>query len=156
LPVSQKPKVTLAIDIGATKIAIAAVDENLAILHRSNFLIAGVENLNVEFARAIQKFVNDDQWSVSAIGIASAGPINRSTGVISPVNIPQWHEFNVVEFVQELTPAVPVSFIQDAVAVAIAEKEIGAGRQFENMLGMVVSTGVGGGLILSGKIFMVN
>ena len=146
-------KTTLAIDIGATKIAIAIIDADLRIIHRRTILIAESSELTIDFHREVLGIVSNSSFTITGIGIASAGPIDRSTGVISPVNIASWRNFNVVAFVQEILPGTPISFLQDAVAVAYAENQIGAGVDFQHMLGMVVSTGVGGGLILNGEIF---
>ncbi len=146
-------KATLAIDIGATKIAIAIADQDLRFIHRRTILISDSPDLTRDFHREILGIVSNSSFEVLGIGIASAGPIDRATGVISPVNIPTWRDFNLITFVQEILPGVPVSFLQDAVAVAYAEKRIGAGVDFQHMLGMVVSTGVGGGLILNDEIF---
>ncbi len=146
-------RATLAIDIGATKIAIAIADQDLRFVHRRTILIADSSDLTRDFHREVLGIVSNSSFAVSGIGIASAGPINRASGVISPVNIPAWRDFNVVASVQEILPEIPISFLQDAVAVAYAEKRIGAGVDFQHMLGMVVSTGVGGGLILNNEIF---
>jgi glucokinase len=73
-------------------------------------------------------------------------------GVVSPVNIPAWRSFPLKDHMTErFGGGRPVAIHNDAVALALAEHRWGAGRGTENMLGMVVSTGVGGGLILNGR-----
>ena len=69
---------------------------------------------------------------------------------MSPVNIPGWRSFPLRDRLSERY-GVPVGMIGDAVAVAVAEHWKGAARGHRNVLGMVVSTGVGGGLILNGR-----
>jgi glucokinase len=91
---------------------------------------------------------------VAAVGIGSAGPIDLPHGAVSPVNIPAWRDFPLVRLVAE-HPAVagrPVTLAGDAVAMAAGEHLHGAARGAENALCMVVSTGVGGGLILGGRV----
>ena len=87
------------------------------------------------------------------IGIGSAGPLDIKAGTLSPVNIQVWRNFPIIELAQKLAPGVSVVLHGDALALAHAEHKLGAGRGLTNMLGMVVSTGIGGGLILNGKVF---
>ena len=87
---------------------------------------------------------------VRGVGIASAGPIDLPTGTVSPINITEWQGFPIVERVSTLTGG-PVRLGGDGLCMALGERWRGAGRggaQF--LLGMVVSTGVGGGLVLDG------
>jgi glucokinase len=68
------------------------------------------------------------------------------------VNIPGWRGFPLLDRVREAYAAGrPVAIHNDAVAFAVAEHRWGAGRGHDNVLGMVVSTGVGGGLVLGGR-----
>jgi glucokinase len=75
-----------------------------------------------------------------------------SKGTISPVNIPSWREFEIVQLLKQTTGCQNVVLHGDGMAVADAEHQLGAGRGSRNMLGMVVSTGVGGGLVLNGNL----
>ncbi len=96
---------------------------------------------------ALKKFKAD------RIGIASAGPINLRDRTISPVNIPQWRSFPIVQLIGDIFPKIPIGLLGDGTAVALAENRLGAGVGSSNMLGVVVSTGIGGGLVLNGKAF---
>ena len=73
-------------------------------------------------------------------------------GVVSPLNLPAWRSFPLRARLQERFPAVPARVHNDAICVVAGEHWRGAGRGRGNVLGMVVSTGVGGGLILDGRI----
>lgn len=94
--------------------------------------------------------------AVVAVGIGSAGPVDLPRGAVSPVNIPAWRDFPLVRLVAEhpavAARALPVTLAGDAVAMAAGEHLHGAARDAENALCMVVSTGVGGGLILGGRV----
>jgi glucokinase len=139
---------TLAIDIGATKFAVGMVAPTLEISHRREIPATELwEGLTV----ILQEIASDQSLTITKVGIGSAGPINTQRGEISPVNIPTWQSFPLVEKVQEIFPAAEVKMIGDAVALAIAEHAIGAGVGSKNMLGMVVSTGIGGGIIVDDK-----
>ena len=81
----------LALDIGATKIALAQLDEEHTIQERRQIPSNFESDLWQDLADILQKFEAD------RIGIASAGPINVLTGTISPVNIPHWRNFPIVQ-----------------------------------------------------------
>jgi len=87
---------------------------------------------------------------VRGVGISSAGPIHLATGTVSPLNIGGWRDFPIVDRVAALLPGVPVRLGGDGLCMALGEHRHGAGRGAQFLLGMVVSTGVGGGLILDG------
>jgi len=139
---------TLAIDIGATKFAASIVSQSAEVLNRrevsSSKLWDGLADLLKETAA-------DSDSRITRIGIGSAGPINSQTGTISPVNIADWRDFPLIGKVQELFPNADIKMVGDAVALAVAENAIGAGAGAANMLGMVVSTGIGGGIIVNNK-----
>ena len=144
----------LALDIGATKIAIALVDDQLAIHHRTSIPSQSEGDLWQSLTLVLQDFLRSHNPSneITAVGIASAGPISVERGEISPVNILQWRNFPLVSKISQLVPKATVSLIGDCTALALAEHTIGAGVGTKNMLGVVVSTGIGGGLILNGQV----
>jgi glucokinase len=88
----------------------------------------------------------------TALGIGSAGPVDASTGTVSPVNVPGWRDYPLVRRVREAAGGLPVELIGDGVAITAAEHWQGAARGHDNALCMVVSTGVGGGLVLNGRL----
>lgn len=89
---------------------------------------------------------------LAGVGCGCGGPMDRRAGVVSPLNIPAWRSFPLRARLRELFPGVPVRVHNDALCVAAGEHWRGAGRGVANLLGMVVSTGVGGGLILDGRV----
>jgi len=139
---------TLAIDIGATKFAIAIVSAPQGISLRREFPSSQLWD---GLSQVLKEIASDTSLIISQIGIGSAGPINTQSGTISPVNISAWREFPLVDKVQEIFPGVEIKMVGDAVALAVAEHAIGAGKGSRNMLGMVVSTGIGGGIIVNGQ-----
>jgi glucokinase len=88
---------------------------------------------------------------VVAAGVGCGGPMRWPGGVVSPVNIPGWRDFPLGTRLADLL-GVPVRLHNDAVCAAVAEHWRGAGRGHPDMLGMVVSTGVGGGLVLADRV----
>lgn len=148
-------KVALAVDIGATKVALALVDREL-VVHRKQELMIGhstSEGLWSAIAASSKTLISGLNGDLLGVGIGSAGPLHLEIGAISPVNIPIWRKYPIVEKFRELSGISNVVLHGDAMALAHAEHVLGAGRGSDNMLGMVVSTGVGGGLILDNKVF---
>jgi glucokinase len=138
---------TLSLDIGATKIAIAILDESHEILERVQIPSNTSEPIWPLLAATIKPLEFD------LIGVASAGPIDRENGTVSPVNIRQWRSFPIAQELNRLFPGVAIGLLGDCTAVALAENRMGAGVGTLNMLGVVVSTGIGGGLVIEGKAF---
>jgi glucokinase len=71
---------------------------------------------------------------------------------VSPLNMPAWRAFPLRDRLRARYPGLPVRVHNDAICVAIGEHWRGAGRGRGNVMGMVVSTGVGGGLVLGGRL----
>lgn len=145
-----------ALDIGGTKIAGALVDGHGRILHRAQRATPAQED-GETVMRAVEETVGEltgsPLWGrATAVGIGSAGPVDASTGTVSPVNVPGWRDYPLVRRVQEAAGGLPVELIGDGVAITAAEHWQGAARGHDNALCMVVSTGVGGGLVLNGQL----
>ncbi|GAA1006581.1 ROK family protein [Streptomyces thermogriseus] len=145
-----------ALDIGGTKIAGALVDGHGSILVRAQRATPARKDGDTVM-RAVEEVLGDlmasPLWGrVTALGIGSAGPVDASTGTVSPVNVPGWRGYPLVERARAVVGGLPVRLIGDGVAIAAAEHWQGAARGHDNALCMVVSTGVGGGLILGGHL----
>lgn len=146
----------LAIDIGGTKLAAALVDDAGTVLRRAE---APTPVARAEDDAAVAEALIDLARSVCgeetprAVGLASAGPLDLVAGTASPVNIPSWRDFPLRDVVAGAFAGVETVLLGDAVAAAVGEHWRGAGRGAEAMLGIVVSTGVGGGVILAGRAY---
>ncbi|GGO96308.1 hypothetical protein GCM10012280_55510 [Wenjunlia tyrosinilytica] len=145
-----------ALDIGGTKIAGALVDSCGALLARSlrpTPASEGGETVMASVEQVLAELASSPRWpGVRAVGIGSAGPVDASVGTVSPVNVPGWRDFPLVPRVAAVTGDLPVVLTGDGVAMTAAEHWLGAARGFDNALCMVVSTGVGGGLVLGGVL----
>ncbi|MEU6117765.1 ROK family protein [Streptomyces sp. NPDC047117] len=144
-----------ALDIGGTKIAGALVDDRGRLLVRATRPTPAQED-GAAVMRAVAAVLDEltaaPEWSrTSVVGIGSAGPVDAQAGTVSPVNIPGWRDFPLVAGVRERTGDLPVVLVGDGVAMTAAEHWQGAARGHRNALCMVVSTGVGGGLVLNGR-----
>jgi glucokinase len=150
----------LAIDIGGTKLGAALVTGLGEIACRQRVPTPGTDDPEELFAAltgAVDDvlhaggIVPDDISELPGIGVATAGPMDLPAGTVSPVNIPGWRGFPLRHRLAERY-RLPVRMFGDAVSVAVAEHWRGAARGRRNVLGMVVSTGVGGGLILDDRV----
>lgn len=88
---------------------------------------------------------------LAGIGVATAGPVDTLAGTVSPVNIGAWRDFPLRDRLSERY-GLNVRMFGDGIAMVIAEHWLGAARGVDSVLGMVVSTGVGGGVIQGGKV----
>ncbi|MFE5097011.1 ROK family protein [Streptomyces sp. NPDC056638] len=145
-----------ALDIGGTKIAAALVDGSGALLVRAQRPTPARESAEMVMGavtEVLAELSGSPLWErATAVGIGSAGPVDASAGTVSPVNVPGWRDFPLVERVGKAVGGLPVELVGDGVAMTAAEHWLGAARGYDNALCMVVSTGVGGGLVLGGKL----
>lgn len=146
----------VAVDLGGTKIYTALVDlegnivkEKVVKTEAEKGDLAIVSNI-----KSTIDFVLDgiDMKNVKAIGIGSPGPLDVKKGlIVAPPNLP-FKNFNIVENLNDKY-GIPVFLDNDANAATLAEFMFGVGKGTENMVYVTVSTGIGGGAILNGKIY---
>jgi glucokinase len=145
---------TLALDVGGTKIAAGLVDADGRLVHSARCPTpdgGDAERVWAVVDGLLADAVTAAGGTVRGVGIGSAGPIDLAAGTVSPINIPQWRGFPLRERVAATVGApVPVRLAGDGLCMALGERWRGAGRGAAFLLGMVVSTGVGGGLVLDG------
>ena len=144
---------TLTLDIGGTKIAAGLVDPSGALVHAATLPTPnheGAEQVWAVIERMIADAMRAAGGPIRGVGIGSAGPIDLAAGTANPINIPSWRDFPLRDRVAAAAPGVPVQLAGDGVCMALGEHWRGAGRSARFLLGMVVSTGVGGGLVLDG------
>ncbi|MDP9868543.1 MULTISPECIES: ROK family protein [Streptosporangium] len=144
----------LAVDIGGTKIAAALVDPRGAVSHRWTRPTPRTDDPEEVFrtvARLAARVVATagDIARKAPLGVGSAGPLDPRAGTVSPVNIPAWRAFPLVDRLAESLDR-PVVLAGDGHCFALGEHFAGAGAGSRALLGVVVSTGVGGGLVLDG------
>jgi glucokinase len=159
-PLEQGTAVCLAVDIGGTKLAVGLVDSRGAIVSRDQVatpkttegaqLFKTVSDL-IELALAGAGALG---VAVTTCGVGSGGPMLRGGVAVSPLNIAAWRDFPLRSELEGLPSlaAIPVFVDNDAKALALGEAWAGAGRGVEHFLAMVVSTGIGGGIVLDGRV----
>ncbi|MBB4917862.1 ROK family protein [Streptosporangium saharense] len=144
----------LAVDIGGTKFAVALVGREGEILRvrRTATPPGGDAHTLWRTLDSLIDALLTEPAEIEGVGVGCGGPMTWPEGEVSPINMPGWRAFPLRARLAERFPGVPVRVHNDAVCLAVAEHWRGAGRGSENMLGMVVSTGVGGGLVLGGRL----
>lgn len=140
----------LALDFGGTKIAAGLVDSAGSVLRSSRVPTPAADPWDAVLS-VVSTVVGDTV--VAGVGIASAGPVDAARGTVSPINVPSWQNFPLRAAVAELFPGVRVELAGDGVCMALGEHWRGAGQGSTFMVGLVVSTGVGGGLVFDGRPF---
>lgn len=149
----------LAIDVGGTKLAAAVVEPGGRLVTWAQ--IPTPRDLDAEqlwrtLEALVDRVLEEAGVTVPAglagVGAGCGGPMEWPAGVVSPLNIPAWRSFPLRSRLRDRFPRVPVRVHNDAICLVAAEHWRGAGRGKDNVLGMVVSTGVGGGLILDSRV----
>jgi glucokinase len=140
----------LALDIGATKIEGALVHPDGRVLNRERLLVheLGVDLIGPT-ADMLKRVAGDEP--VTLLGVGSAGPMTRGGEEVSPLNIVVWRNFPLRAQLRERMN-IDVYIDGDARALALAEGTFGAARNDDSYLSMVVSTGIGGGLVMDGRL----
>src|SRR5918999_323279 len=148
----------LALDVGGTKLAAAVVDDTGRILGRGR--VPSPTGTDAELlyeallacAAAALRGADVIPGDLDGIGVAAAGPMVWPSGEVSPLNMPAWRGFPLRKRLAEEFASDRVLINNDAVGLTVGEHWKGAGVGTANLLGMTVSTGVGGGLILDGRL----
>jgi glucokinase len=148
----------LAVDIGGTKLAAGLVEPGGRVLTWTQ--VPTPTGLDAEqLWRTLDALITEvldraavDPVELAGCGCGCGGPMEWPAGVVSPLNIPGWRGFPLRSRLAERLGGIPVRVHNDAICLVAAEHWRGAGRGRDNVLGMVVSTGVGGGLVLDGRL----
>lgn len=146
----------LGFDIGGTKCAVvtARVDgEDVAILKKekiSTDLTVSPEEMIERLIELADRIVEEKPC---AVGVSCGGPLDSEKGIIlGPPNLPGWDRVEIAKILSEHY-GVPAKLQNDANASAVAEWKFGAGKGTQNMIFLTFGTGLGAGLILSGRLY---
>jgi len=149
----------LAIDLGGTKIRTAIISNEGRIIAKDYSLTLadeGVEAVTGRIFSAIDHLLslrNIDSSQLHSISIAAAGAIDLRNGLVtSSPHLPGWHDVPLRDIVKSKC-RVDTFLINDASAAALGEHEFGAGRGVNSLVLLTVGTGIGGGIIINGKLY---
>ena len=150
----------LAIDLGGTKILIALISNKGQMLAKERCPTQagkGPQSVINRMLSSIDRLLsreNIDASQLESISIAAAGAIDAEKGVItSSPNLPGWQDIPLRDIIKEKY-GVDTFLVNDASAAALGEHQFGAGREINNLIYLTVSTGIGGGIIIDGKLYL--
>ena len=141
----------LAIDVGGTKLAVARVDAAGRLSDRRAAPTPTHGDAEAMWSRLAGLVAEVRRGDEVVAGVGCGGPMAPGGTVVSPLNIPAWVDFPLRDRLGELT-GLPVHVDNDAKALALGEGWVGAARGQRHFVAMVVSTGVGGGIVLDGRL----
>jgi glucokinase len=147
-------KRVLAIDIGGTKLASGIVSADGTISGERRVPTPRTDDpdeLFAALATLATASVDEGGLPIDGIGVGCGGPMRWPAGVVSPLHIPAWRAFPLrARLVHAFD--LPCAIDNDAKAFAIGEHWLGEGREARALLGVVVSTGVGAGIVIDGRL----
>lgn len=149
------------VDIGGTGVKSGIVDENGKIIIKSSIATDKGHDYKVvvrDIAKQLEKLLADSGISMSEIGgvgIGSPGAVNSAAGRVDFAGNLGWRKAPIVAELQKYLP-VEAKISNDANVAALGETKFGAGAEYDDTILVTLGTGVGGGVIIGGKLFEGN
>jgi glucokinase len=140
----------LAVDIGGTKLAAGVVGDDGRVIVRDR-IATPTRDVWSAIERLVKRVMAAAPVPLVAVGVGCGGPMDPTVGTVSPLHIPSLRDFELQNALAEAT-GLPTFVDNDAKALTLGEAWCGAGRGEMNMVGVVVGTGVGGGIISNGRL----
>ena len=152
--------IAIGIDIGGTSIKGAAVDSNGRVYERFTMPFIKGEDGEVtirKLANMVKEYIaaNNLDGKVVGIGLGSPGTLDIKNGIVNYANNLGWENLHVADIFHEVLPY-PVRLTNDANAASLGEAKYGAGKSYKTIIMLTLGTGVGGGIIINGKLFEGN
>ena len=148
-------RTVVGVDLGGTKVHAARISQR-RILKASRQLISSQgseQEVLQELIDTIEAVFEDD---VAGIGVGVPSVVDVEKGIVYDVqNIPSWKETHLKEILEERFQ-VPVYINNDANCFAIGERYFGKGQNSKNLIGLIVGTGMAGGIIINGRLYNGN
>jgi len=141
----------LAVDIGGTKLAAGVVDDNGTVVASHRCPTPSTDDADALFSALVALLTELDTSNCEMVGVGCGGPMRAGGEFVSPLNIPAWRDFPLRARLNEHC-GLPVVVDNDAKALALGEGWTGAAKDVRDYIGMVVSTGIGGGIVLDGRL----
>lgn len=149
----------LGIDLGGTNIAVGLVDENYKIILKDKVPtgasrpISEIMDDMAELCKSVINKANITVDEVESVGIATPGSVDPKTGYLRYANNIKVSNYPVAEELHKRFPVKKVFLENDANAAALAEAKAGAGKGCSDLVMITLGTGVGGGIVIGGKLY---
>jgi len=138
------------LDIGGTKIEVQIFDEDWNEVARNRCATPkGYEDLVGDIASQI-RWATEEAGGLDAIGVGTAGLVNPRTGLALTANLPATDHPLPADI--EKAIGRPITFVNDCRALALSEAVFGAGRGRRTVMGLIIGTGIGGGIAIDGAL----
>ncbi|MCD6452775.1 MAG: ROK family protein, partial [Dehalococcoidales bacterium] len=152
-------KSTIAVDLGGTKIAVGIISSEYQFLAKEYYPTLAEEGVTPVIERVISAIQQTVSWGgltlaqLDGVTIAAAGAIDLARGIItlSP-NLPGWRNIPLRNIVGERLD-IETRLINDTNAAALGEHRLGVGRGVSNLIYLTLGTGIGGAIIIDGKLY---
>lgn len=152
--------IAIGIDIGGTSIKGAAVDSNGRVYETFSMPFVKGEPGEItvkKLASIVKEYIAsfDLEKKIEGIGIGCPGTLDIKNGIVNYSNNLGWDNLPIVDIMHEQLPY-PIRLTNDANAASLGEAKFGAGKSYETIIMLTLGTGVGGGIIIDGKLFEGN
>jgi glucokinase len=150
-------EIYIAIDLGGTKCAGAAITDDGHIRHKIKDKISGLKGKEVseKIYSIIVKLKDrvEDSFEVSGIGISVPGISNQKEGTVWAPNIPGWVNYNLMSDLKEkLGDGLPIHIDSDRACCISGEAWTGVAKGYKNAIFLAFGTGIGAGILIDGRI----
>lgn len=161
MQVKKQRGFAIGVDLGGTNIVTGLVNTNGKVLFKKRIKTmthlgkdAVIDRIALAISAVLDNVDSNKKKKISGIGIGSPGLVDHVKGIVreSP-NLPDWDEIHLKEIIQKRFN-IPVYVANDANSYAVGEHTFGAGKGTDSMVCITVGTGMGGGLILNGQLFV--
>ncbi|MEW5801904.1 MAG: ROK family protein [bacterium] len=149
----------IGVDLGGTNMRVGVVNSGGQVFHRLSLptrVNLGLEEVIERIVSTVLRVVDqarDGGNQIEAVGIGSPGIIDIRTGtIVTSPNFPEWRRVPLKQTMEKRLPY-PVFLDNDANAFAYGEKWVGVGRDVQSMVCLTLGTGVGGAIILGGRLW---
>lgn len=142
----------LGIDLGGTNVRVGRVkNDSIEKIATTKITSDGTEEIILnEICQTIDNVIQTD---VKGIGVGVPSVIDIKNGIVYDVqNIPSWKEVHLKEYLEKKYN-IPTYINNDANCFAAGEKYFGKAKEYENVVGLIIGTGLGAGLILNNKLY---
>ena len=142
---------TAAVDIGGTQIRLGIFDENRNLIDVfktvNDRTLGGEGNMDV-----LIRYLKDSGYAFKGLGIASPGPLDlKKRMILNPPNLYGWDNFRICDYLEEKT-GIPCAINNDGNLAGYAEARIGAGKGYDSVVFIGMSTGMGGSFVYKGEL----
>ncbi|MBY5904192.1 ROK family protein [Rhizobium leguminosarum] len=146
---------SIGFDLGGTQVRAALVDAGQVVKRAAarTDVAGGAEGVMGQFCALASEVCTQSQFAdVRAVGVSAPGPLDTETGIVDHIpTLPGWEEFPLRDRLAEIFER-PATVENDGIAAAFGEWKHGAGTGLDHLVYVTVSTGIGGGVVVDGRL----